>query len=537
VEQRGSLPLRKAGTLVFDVLLHGGWLADGTGGPVYRADLAITGNRITAVGRLAGRPAGTEIDVGGRYLLPGFVDTHVHADALAADPDVQLAALRQGVTTLLLGQDGLSFAPASAATIRFVSRYFGPVNGPAPAEFADGVTVAELLAHYDRATALNVGYLAPAGTIRAEVLGFAGGPADADRLAAMRRLVETALDDGALGLSTGLEYVPGSFADAAELAALCAPVAAAGGVYVTHMRGYEAQAWQGLAEVVDIAGRSGVAAHVSHLHGPTNMLHSLLADAREQGHDLTFDAYPYLRGSSILAMVALPLDVQRAGPDDTLARLADPAERARLRADWFPAIEDVLDRITLAHVDSPDWTWTEGQSLRAAAATAGMPAGELVCELISASRLGAGCVFAQPPTNTDTDLRTLLRHESHLGGSDGILLGGHPHPRGWGTFARFLARHTRELGDWTWGQAALHLAGHPARRFGLAGRGELRAGKVADVVVVDPATVLDRASYQQPRQLADGIDHVLVGGEFALRDGRLTGATPGRALRRHEEPA
>jgi N-acyl-D-amino-acid deacylase len=304
---------------------------------------------------------------------------------------------------------------------------------------------------------------------------------------------------------------------------------------VTHMRGYEAAAWQGLAEVVEIADSAGVAAHVSHLHGPANMLRQLLGEARASGHDLTFDTYPYLRACGILGMVALPKDIQRSGPNDTLARLADPAERARLRADWFPTIDDVLDRITLAYIDAPDWSWTEGRTLRDAAKEAGIAAGDLVCELLRASNLGAGCVFGQPPTNTDTDLRALLRHESHIGGSDGIALGGRPHPRGYGAFARFLARHTRDLGDWTWGQAALHLAGHPARRFGLAGRGFLRAGQIADVVIVDPVTVADRATYTQPRQLAEGIDHVLVSGEFALRDGILTGKLPGRGLRRHEE--
>jgi N-acyl-D-amino-acid deacylase len=519
---------------MFDVLLRGGWVADGTGAPLYRADLAVTGTEIAAVGRLTGATAGVELDVTGRYLMPGFVDAHVHADAAAADHAVQSAALRQGVTTLLLGQDGVSFAPGSGRAVDYAARYFAPINGPAPAEFANGVTVAEFLAHHDRATALNIAYLAPAGTIRAEVLGFADIRPSTDQLAAMRKLVEQALADGAVGLSTGLEYLPGGHADAAELAALCAPVAEAGGVYVTHMRGYEAQAWQGFAEVTQIVARSGVAGHVSHLHGPTNMLHALLARARDDGHDITFDSYPYLRGSSILAMVALPKDIQRNGPEDTLIRLADPAVRARLRAEWFPAIDDVLDRITLACVAAPDWSWTEGRTLRDAAGQAGLAAGDLVCELISASRLGAGCVFAQPPTNTDTDVRTLLRHEAHVGGSDGIFLGGHPHPRAYGTFARFLARHTRELGDWTWGQAALHLSGHPARRFGLAGRGLLRAGQTADVAVIDPATVADRADYATPRRLADGVDHVLVNGEFALRDGKLTSNRPGRALRRHE---
>jgi len=162
---------------VFDVLLRGGWVVDGTGAPPWRADLAVTGDRIASIGHLAEATAPVEIDAAGRYLMPGFVDTHVHADASAATSDVQLAALRQGVTTLLLGQDGVSFAPASAATIAAVSQYFGPVNGPCPAELADGCSVADLLACYDRAGALNVGYLAPAGTIRAEVMGYDPAPA------------------------------------------------------------------------------------------------------------------------------------------------------------------------------------------------------------------------------------------------------------------------------------------------------------------------------------------------------------------------
>jgi N-acyl-D-amino-acid deacylase len=521
---------------VFDVVLRGGWVVDGTGAPPWRADLAISGTRIAAVGRVPADAGETELDVTGHYLMPGFIDTHIHADACAADQSTQLAALRQGVTTLVLGQDGLSFAPASAATIGAVGAYFGPVNGACPAELADGCSVADLLAHYDRAGALNVGYLAPAGTIRAEVMGFAPDAAEAAQLAAMRALVEQALEDGALGLSTGLEYVPGRFADAAELAALCAPVAAAGGVYVSHIRGYEAQAWRGMAEFSRIAADSGVAAHVSHYHGPANMLAKLLRDCRDRGLDVTFDAYPYLRGSSILAMVALPGDLQEGPPEQTRERLADPRVRQALAMDWFPAIDDVLDGITLSYAGAADWTWAEGLPLREAAGRAGLAAGELVCELVAASAQGAGCVFGQPPTNTQDDLRALLRHEAHMAGSDGILMGRRPHPRAWGTFARLLGLHTRELGDWTWGQAALHLAGHPARRLGLAGRGLLRAGYAADVAVVNPATVTDMASYADPRQPATGVDLVLVGGELALRDGTLTGARPGRSLRRNEEP-
>jgi N-acyl-D-amino-acid deacylase len=520
---------------VLDVLLRGGWVVDGTGAPPFRADVGLSGTRIAAIGRLGETEAACEVDASDRYLLPGFIDTHVHADALAAAPDTQLAALRQGVTTLLLGQDGLSFAPAGAATIAAVSSYFGPVNGPCPAELAGGCSVADLLAHYDQAGALNVGYLAPAGTIRAEVLGLRPVRPDDAQLAAMRGLVEQALADGALGLSTGLDYEPGRFADAAELIALCDPVRAAGGVYVSHIRGYEENAWRGMAEVTQIASATGVAAHVSHYHGPAAMLAGLLDAGREQGLDLTFDSYPYVCGSSILAMVALPFDVRDGEPAQLRERLADPAVRAALAREWFPAQAARLAGVTLSYVGAPDWAWAEGLTLPDAAAQAGLPVGELVCELVGSSETGAGCVFAHPPTNTEQDVRALLRHEAHMAGSDGILLGARPHPRAWGTFARLLGRHTCALGDWTWGQAAVHLAGHPARRFGLAGRGLLRPGYVADLVVLDPDEVADLASYDDPRQPAVGVEQVLVSGEFVLRDGQLTGARPGRALRRGQE--
>jgi len=520
-----------------DVLLQGGWVVDGTSAPPFRADVAITGSMISAIGRLSGMEATESVDVTGRYLTPGFIDTHVHADASADDPQVQEACLRQGVTTLLLGQDGLSFAPASAQTIESVSRYFGPVNGACPDELAGGCSVAELLAHYDQNTALNVGYLAPAGTIRAEVMGYESGPAHAGGLRAMRALVEDALADGALGLSTGLEYVPGRFADAAELAHLCEPVAEAGGVYVSHMRGYEADAWRGMAEMFDIGERSGVAVHASHLHGPTHMITDLLNKARAAGIDTTFDSYPYLRGSSILAMVALPAEVQSAGPTDTVTRLRDPQVRQRLARDWFPAIDDVLGRITLSYVGAKQWQWVEGITLLDASSKADMSPGELVCELVSSSAGGAGCVFAQPPTNTLADVRSHLRHDAQMVGSDAVYLGARPHPRGWGSFARVLGRHTRELGDLSWGQAVSHLAGHPARRFNLADRGLLRPDSVADIVVLDPATVADNSDYAHPRACATGVDHVLVGGIFALRDRQLTNVRPGRALRRAERMA
>ncbi|MEQ4723842.1 amidohydrolase family protein [Nonomuraea sp. B19D2] len=525
----------------FDVVISGGRVLDGTGAPPYRADVAVVSGRIAAVGRLGGAQAETVIDATGRFVAPGFVDCHAHGDAAVFDPAVQQAALRQGVTTFVLGQDGLSFAPGSAATVAYASRYFAAVNGPlpgsppsrgalpgsAPSEGvpSDGpLTVGELLDGYDRAVALNTAYLLPHGTIRYDVMGPSPDRPSRDGLAAMLRHVERGLSEGAVGLSSGLEYLPGRYATAEELAALCAPLA--GLPYVTHMRAYGAQAGVGMAEVMDIAERSGAAVHVSHLHGPADVLLPLVEEALGKGVDLTFDTYPYLRGNTILAMVVLPDSVPGAETDRALEMIASDELDA-----WWPTLEAAWPRLTVSH--APGLEWSEGLTMVAAAEQLGVAPAEFCRRLLTETRLEAGVVSARPDEGPEGEesVRRVLRHPSHTGGSDGIYVGGHPHPRGFGAFARFLGRHVRELADWTWEQAAVHLASHPARRFGLLDRGLVRNGFAADVVVFDPAAVGDQATYGAPRTLATGVDDVLVSGVRVLAGGELTGATPGRALR------
>ncbi|MEV0234548.1 D-aminoacylase [Nonomuraea sp. NPDC050786] len=510
----------------FDVVISGGRVLDGTGAPPYRADVAVEGGRIAAVGRLDGAQAGAVIDATGRFVAPGFVDCHAHGDAAVFDAGVQRAALRQGVTTFVLGQDGLSFAPGAAATVAYASRYFAAVNGPLPGSvpFDGPLTVGELLDGYDRAVALNTAYLLPHGTIRYDVMGPSPDRPAREDLAAMLRHVERGLSEGAAGLSSGLEYLPGRYATGEELAALCAPLGAL--PYVTHMRAYGARAGVGMAEVMEIAERSGAAVHVSHLHGPADVLLPLVEEALGKGVDLTFDTYPYLRGNTILAMVVLPDSVPGAETERALEMIASDELDG-----WWPSLEDTWPRLTVSH--APGLEWAEGLTMVAAAERAGVAPAEFCRRLLTETRLEAGVVSARPDEGPEGEqsVRRMLRHPSHTGGSDGIYVGGHPHPRGFGAFARFLGRHVRELADWTWEQAVVHLASHPARRFGLADRGLVRRGFAADVVVFDPAAVADRATYEAPRTLAAGVDDVLVSGVRVLAGGELTGATPGRALR------
>lgn len=523
-------------------VLRGGTVIDGTGAPRRVADVEIIGDVIGRVGGdIEPRHGDHTVDCTGRFVMPGFIDAHAHADGAVFRTDVQLALLRQGVTTVIGGQDGVSYAPGDGT---WAGRYFAAINGSHPTYTGGGV--GELLRSYDATTPVNVGYLVPAGTVRHEVMGMNAGRADAAQLARMRQLVADGLDHGALGLSTGLDYVPGFFADTAELAALCAPVAEAGGLYVTHMRGgYEANTAAGLREVVAICAagdaHAGVRGHVSHLHVDASDAERLLAEAAASGADLSFDMYPYTRGCTLLSMAVLPpeysaLDVERA-----VTRLSDPAERAQLREEWFPSVAHKPSlgpqwpsMIRVAHTPAVGWAWTPGLTLAEIAARRGTSVEDATLDLLVSGRLEVSAVMAVRDERPVENLARLFAHPAHTGGSDGVFVGAVPHPRAWGAFARYLAAYIGR--SFTWEAAAVHLAAHTADRFGLHDRGILRIGNAADIAIVDPSTATDAATYDAPRQPARGIDDVFVNGRQVLRGGTLTGVHAGRGLRRSPAP-
>lgn len=517
-----------------DVVIRGGSVADGTGREPYRADVGVTGGRVAWVAE-GGAPesvdVGVRIDATHRLLMPGFVDTHSHADGTHTRPDVAEALLRQGVTTIIVGQDGLGYAPGSAATLSASEEYFGVLDGPLPKPLRTGASISDLLTHCDGASPVNMAALVPLGTVWLDVAGQST-ELTADQLTAMVRSVEAGLTDGAVGLSTGLEYVPNAFAGIRELTAACRPVAAAGLPHVTHMRGYELDVGRAFAEVAEVSRQSGVGLHVSHLRGPAAAIELLADGAEDEGLHLTFDTYPYVRGCTILSMRALPSDVTAGGRSATLARLASSQVRDQLIRHWGEGErESELAGVMVAGATHPDWTWAEGHTIDTCATILGRSVPETVLELLIGCQLQVSVVTAQPKTSGDEDMRRLLRRPEHTVGSDGIYMGSSPHPRAWGTFARLLGSHVRDLGDWSWGQAAVHLAARACDRFGLIGRGTIQAGSVGDLVVVDPATVRDEATYTSPRRPAVGIDDVLVSGVPVLAAGILTGLKPGSGLR------
>lgn len=510
-------------------------VADGLA-PVSRvADVLIAGDRIEAVGDVQAREGDTTIDCTGRWVLPGFIDAHSHADAACFSEDVQLALLRQGLTTVIGGQDGVSYAPGGG---RYGSQYFAAINGPHPTYGGGGV--ADLLALYDGTTPLNVGYMIPAGTVRHEVMGMTDAAPTRHQVHQMQDLIRRGLDDGALGLSTGLDYVPDRYSDVDVLTALCRPVAAAGALYSTHMRGgYEKNSRSGVEEIIEIALRTGVCAHISHYHVDADEGHLLLEEAAGLGVSITFDMYPYTRGCTLVAMALLPPGYSSMPVDEAIRLLQEPSQRQRLREEWFPTIRykaslgpNWPEMVCIAHAADPGWKKYEGKTIRQIAEERGTGAEDTTLDLLIACRMESSAVMAVRDQRPVENLGRLFSHPGFRGGSDAIYVGGALHPRAYGTFARYLATYVRDNGFFTWETIAQHLSGLTAMRFGLADRGAVRPGYVADICIADPGVVADRATYDEPMRVAAGIDDVFVNGVQVLKGGTLVNDTAGRGLRR-----
>lgn len=514
------------------ILLQGGHIVAGPDRRQERADVLIEDGRIVAVEPAISDPGAEVIDCRGRVCVPGFIDAHSHAAGALFDEAVQRANLRQGVTTVVIGQDGVGAAPGDG---QYAREYFGVLDGVTDIE-TDG-SVAGLLRAYDETTRVNVGYVIPAGTVRHCVMGSAEEPASPAQRRQMVALVREGMQDGALGLSTGLDYVPGMFADADEIAALTVPVAEADGVHVSHMRhGYESAVPDGFAELRAISDISGVRTHVSHLHGPADTV----IDALDRfGQDWTFDMYPYRRGCTLLGMPLLPGELMAQGNAAVLAVLEDPSERATMTSRERARIESRPDmgpawaeNTRLVHVGAAQLAWASGLTVAAAAAREGYEPLDFAYHLLAESALQATAVIANPTQRPIDDLARIFRDHRHVAGSDGIYIGSHPHPRGWGTFARFLRQFTRERADYTLPEAVGHLSTRAATALGLGLRGRIEPGWHADIAVIDPATVADRADYDRPRQEAVGVSDVIVAGQIVLRDGELTSNMAGRGIHR-----
>jgi N-acyl-D-amino-acid deacylase len=284
-----------------------------------------------------------------------------------------------------------------------------------------------------------------------------------------------------------------------------------------------------MGEVFRIGREANCPVHISHFNSRANIVLPYLDAARRQGVDATYDLYCYLAGSTILGMIALPPEVQEGGSDATLARLRDPEVRNRMRP-WFENRPVPLETVRLSFIADPQYRFLEGLTLERAASKVGCGIGDLICDILVSSNLAVGCISPHRARDEE-DVKALTRHPAMMAGSDGIYTGGHPHPRGCGCFARYLGHYVREAKVWSLEQAVQHLSAHAARRFGLKDRGMVRDGLAADLVIFDPETISDLATYDEGKKLATGVKHVLVNGQVVLRDGERTAVLPGRPLR------
>ncbi|MEU4288755.1 D-aminoacylase [Kribbella sp. NPDC026596] len=524
-----------------ELLITGALVLDGSGAPGVRADAAIDDGRIVAIGN--DLPAARRtIDADGLVLAPGFIDMHAHSDLqILANPD-HTAKVSQGVTLEVLGQDGLSFAPIDDPTRTAVRRQIAGWNGePDDFDFSWS-TVGGYLDRLDQGIACNAAYLVPQGTLRMMVVGTSNRTASRAELDEMKRLLAEGLQQGAVGMSSGLTYIPGMFATTDELVELCEIVAQYGGYYGPHQRSYGEGALDAYGEMVEIARRSGCPLHLTHAvmnfapnRGRGAELVAMIDKALAAGVDVTTDTYPYLPGATTLA-ATLPSWTAEGGPDALLARLRDPAARDRIAYEMEQVGSDGChgcviewDSIEIGGVRNPAMNDAVGHTIAALATSAGRPPADVFFDLLIADDLATSIL---QHVGHEENVRTIMRHPSHTGGSDAILVGGKPHPRSWGTFPRYLARYVRELGVLELADCIHHLTGRPARRLRLTDRGLVRVGYQADLVLFDPETVQDTATFDTPRRQATGIPYVLVNGVPVIDDGHRTDALPGRAVRR-----
>lgn len=526
---------------MFDILITNGRVIDGAGNPWTWADVAVQGDHIVAVGKLNGAAAKHVIDADGQFVTPGFVDFHTHSDLQPLADPLYECKTRQGVTLDVIGQDGLGLAPVTTETAAQLRSQLAGWNGDPPNVEWNWRTVTEYLDRFENTTAINVAMLVPHGTVRMAVMGTENRAPTDDELNKMRALVDQCMREGAVGLSTGLTYTPGMYATDDEIVELCKMIRPYGGYYCPHHRNYGTYAIQGYSDSIEIARRAGVAVNLTHAHFgfPINKnrapeLLAVFDKARREGVDVTLDTYPYIAGATYLHAI-LPSWVHEGGVEATLARLQNSETRARIQHEVEVVGSDSW------HVVPVDWhiiqvggtpngidEWAVGMRVDDAAAKVGMTPFDYYCDLLIRTRLGASQLAF---IGNEENVQAILQHPIHLVGSDGIVVGAMPHPRGWGTHARFLAHYVRDLGLLTWEEGIRHMTSGATQRLGFFDRGIVRPGMMADLVVFDPDTLQDTATYENPRQYPVGIAHVINNGVRVIEGGQHTGATPGRALR------
>ena len=498
------------------LVIRGARIVDGSGSPWYLADVAVTGDTITAIGRGLPRRGAREIDARGRVLAPGFIDLHTHARRGIFQVPTAENYVRQGVTTLFEGPDGDSPIP------------LGP--------FLDKVAATRV--------SVNFGALVGQGAVRGTVIGDVNRTPTARELDQMREIVRAAMREGAFGLSTGLFYVPGTFSPTAEVVELAKVAGTMGGIHVSHMRDEASKVVESVRETIAIGELGGLPTQVTHhkIIGKSNWGKSvetlrLVDEARARGVDATIDQYPYTASSTSVQAALLPAWALEGGRPSVMKRLQDPATRARIKAVVVDLIENERGGGDPQNVQLARCAWDpslDGKRLGDVTTARGLTptidhAADTALWLVEQG--GCSGIFH---AIAEEDLVRILQHPATMIASDGevpIFGQASPHPRSYGTFVRVLSRYVRDQRVLTLEDAVRKMSSFPAQRAGLADRGLVRPGMKADLVLFDPARVADRATFEQPHQYAEGVSLVIVNGQAVFEDGRMTPARPGHVLR------
>lgn len=528
----------------FDVIIRNGLVYDGSGEEPFSADIGIRGDRITAIGQQLGNSKQV-INAQGMAVAPGFINMLSWANESLIEDGRSLSGIYQGVTLEVMGE----------------GRSMGPLNDPlrdaAKARQGDirydlqWTTLGEYLIFLEhKGVSANVASFVGATTLRTHELGFEDRPPTEEELDRMRALVRQAMEEGALGVGSSLIYAPGFYADTEELIALCEVAAEYGGRYISHLRSESGRLLEAIDELIHIAEATGIGAEIYHLKAAGSANHHKLADAialveaaRAGGLDITADMYTYTAGATGLD-AAMPPWVQEGGFAAWAERLGDPLIRERLREEMQTPTDDwenlylaagSPENLLLVEFKNPALKHLTGKTLAEVATTRGTSPVDTMMDLVIKDGSSVGTVYL---LMSEDNVRTKIALPWMAFGSDsgsmapeGVFLQSNPHPRGYGNFARLLGRYVREEALISLPEAIRRLTSFPAENLGITERGHIAEGYFADIVIFDPTTIGDNATFAQPHQLADGMRHVLVNGVPVLREGEHTGALPGRFVR------
>jgi len=532
-------------TTKFDTVLQGGFVVDGAGNPWFRADVGLKGGKIMKVGNLGSDTAQVTMEVDNLVVSPGFMDMHSHSDFMlwvdpASDPKI-----RQGVTTEVIGNCGSSAAPLVGEAREDAERRINELPSGGPEKMPKWSTLSEYLDHLQgQGVVVNVATYVGHSTVRECVLGYEDRRPAESELNEMRALVAQGMADGAFGISTGLIYPPGCYADTRELIELCRVVARYGGIYASHIRDEADLLTKALEEAIDIGKKTNLPVHISH-HKAAGRLNwgkvretlRMIEESRSEGLDITCDVYPYIAGCSWSLSHMLPKWVSDGGPKQLVKRLEDPEVRGRIKGEIEKdkTVSPLLkhgewESIVVASVKTEENKRFEGKSIAQISKARKIDPLDCLFDLmIQEEDEITGIFFLMD----EDDVSTVIEHPASMIGSDSVppKKTGFVHPRNYGTFPCVIRRYVREKGILTLEEGVRKMTSFPAQRLGIRDRGLIREGMWADLVVFDPEKISDKATYEDPFQYAEGIRYVFVNGTLTVDNGRYTGALAGKVLR------